>query len=139
MDADKNEGCEIKGTIDLPAVSGNFHVAPGRHLKAANAFQGLDVVLLTFEQFNVSHVIKRIAFGPGDADDVDNVPEAASKSPSRRDEARFELRAAPSFLRFSKEHERASSRTSRRYATTPRSTAGGGTGATGGRRPWPST
>jgi len=84
LDADKNEGCEIKGTIDLPAVSGNFHVAPGRHLKAANAFQGLDVVLLTFEQFNVSHVIKRIAFGPGDADDVDNVRDDAKKYGRRR-------------------------------------------------------
>lgn len=72
-----SEGCRIAGTLDLPAVAGNFHVAPGRHLKQANAFQGLDVVLLTFEQFNVSHSVKRIAFGPEHHDEPD--------SPSKND------------------------------------------------------
>ena len=50
-----SEGCRIAGTLDLPAVAGNFLRGAGSHLKQANAFQGLDVVLLTFEQFNVSH------------------------------------------------------------------------------------
>ena len=79
-----SEGCRIAGTLDLPAVAGNFHVAPGRHLKQANAFQGLDVVLLTFEQFNVSHTVNRIAFGPEHHDEPDSVGREDSRSYRRK-------------------------------------------------------
>lgn len=60
---DEGDGCVIRGTLELPAVEGNFHIAPGRHL-SAGAFNGLDVVQLTFDRFNVSHVVKSLAFGP---------------------------------------------------------------------------
>ena len=62
-----DEGCGIKGTLELPAVSGNFHIAPGRHLQTSGIFKGLDLVQLTFEKFNVSHTIKQLAFGPDEA------------------------------------------------------------------------
>ena len=70
--------------VDLPAVAGNFHVAPGRHLKQANAFQGLDVVLLTFEQFNVSHTVNKIAFGPEHHDEPDSVGREDSRTYRRK-------------------------------------------------------
>ena len=67
-----SEGCRIED-FGLAGRRRGFHVAPGRHLKQANAFQGLDVVLLTFEQFNVSHTVNRIAFGPEHHDEPDSV------------------------------------------------------------------
>ena len=64
LDLDSDEGCSIKGTLELPAVSGNFHVAPGRHLQTSGLFKGMDLVQLTFDKFNVSHTVKQLRFGP---------------------------------------------------------------------------
>jgi hypothetical protein len=92
LDLDSDEGCSIKGTLELPAVSGNFHVAPGRHLQTSGLFKGMDLVQLTFDKFNVSHVVKQLRFGPdlcGNQPLVWGVPTKLQNSLSRSNQSRF--------------------------------------------------
>mmetsp|Transcript_8037 Transcript_8037/g.24767 ORF Transcript_8037/g.24767 Transcript_8037/m.24767 type:complete len:499 (-) Transcript_8037:2130-3626(-) len=56
------EGCAVAGDLVLASVSGNFHFAPGRHVAEAKHLSAADLVALTYEQFNVSHLIKRLEF-----------------------------------------------------------------------------
>ena len=90
-------GCAIFGDIILPSVSGNFHFAPGRHIAdAAGSVSATDLLALTFAQFNVSHVVKKLRFledasssleHKEDDDDDDDEPEDSRKR-SRRSNAR---------------------------------------------------
>ncbi|KAJ1461961.1 endoplasmic reticulum vesicle transporter-domain-containing protein [Pelagophyceae sp. CCMP2097] len=64
-------GCALEGDIELPAVAGNFHFAPGRGLAHA-AHTTADLLALTFAEFDVSHTIRRLSFGHDGAADPKN-------------------------------------------------------------------
>eukprot|EP00538_Stauroneis_constricta_P008959 CAMPEP_0119552778 /NCGR_PEP_ID=MMETSP1352-20130426/5695_1 /TAXON_ID=265584 /ORGANISM="Stauroneis constricta, Strain CCMP1120" /LENGTH=379 /DNA_ID=CAMNT_0007599073 /DNA_START=68 /DNA_END=1207 /DNA_ORIENTATION=+ len=80
--ADKNdndEGCNVHGIIALSSGGGNFHLAPGRsldslHHDANGEVSIFDVLMKTFEQWNVSHSIHKVSFGdefPGHTHQLD--------------------------------------------------------------------
>lgn len=59
----KNEGCNMKGNLRLTKVAGNFHIAVGKGLKYGSHhihhFNMSDI-----EEFNASHIIHSLSFGP---------------------------------------------------------------------------
>lgn len=64
---DEGEGCNVHGVIALDSGGGNFHLAPGRDETSerdindvANIFE---LLMKTFEQWNVSHTVHKIRFG----------------------------------------------------------------------------
>ena len=61
---EKDEGCNIHGIVALSSGGGNLHLAPGRSMQAEGVEMSLfDLVMRTFEQWNVSHTIHKIRFG----------------------------------------------------------------------------
>jgi len=61
---EKDEGCNVHGRIALSTGGGNVHLAPSRDLEnSPDATNFFSVFLQTFEQFNVSHTVKKIRFG----------------------------------------------------------------------------
>lgn len=74
----EDEGCNVHGLVALDSGGGNFHLAPGRDQgigsdvnDMANIFE---LLLKTFEQWNVSHTIHKIRFGdeyPGHVHQLD--------------------------------------------------------------------
>jgi hypothetical protein len=77
----EGEGCNVHGVISLSTGGGNFHVAPGRSpdsLKAdgKDALTIFDILMKTFEQWNVSHTVNKIRFGdeyPGHVHQLEGV------------------------------------------------------------------
>jgi hypothetical protein len=83
-----DEGCRIYGTLQVPRVAGNFHVAPG------HAFQGPgsssmhmhDTSTIPSAKLNTSHAWQTLAFGkldldhPNPLDGVMKVNKATSPS-----------------------------------------------------------
>jgi hypothetical protein len=75
---DEGEGCNVHGVVALDTGGGNFHVAPGRNVDNM-AQQGgmgniLDMLMRTFQQWNVSHTIHKLQFGeayPGHVHQLD--------------------------------------------------------------------
>ena len=63
---EKGEGCNIHGIVALSSGGGNLHLAPGRAVNADNPgeISIFDLMLRTFEQWNVSHTVHKIRFGP---------------------------------------------------------------------------
>jgi len=58
------EGCNIHGKVALSSGGGNLHLAPGRDMPTDGSEMSLfDLVLRTFEQWNVSHTVHKIRFG----------------------------------------------------------------------------
>lgn len=60
---DEDEGCNIHGTIALSTGGGDFHIAPGKDPQS-NDFTILDMLLQTFQTWNVTHTIHKFRFGP---------------------------------------------------------------------------
>lgn len=75
LNAQKGEGCNIFGYMEVNKVAGNFHFAPGKsfqqhhtHIHDLQPFSGT--------QFNMSHMINQLSFGmeyPGMENPLDNV------------------------------------------------------------------
>ena len=62
---DKDEGCNIHGVVALSSGGGNLHLAPGKDLDSASKGDSLvEMLLMTFQQWNVSHTVNKIRFGP---------------------------------------------------------------------------
>jgi hypothetical protein len=76
-----DEGCNVHGVIALSTGGGNFHVAPGRSLDSLkvdgkDALTIFDILMKTFEQWNVSHTVNKIRFGdeyPGHVHQLEGV------------------------------------------------------------------
>jgi hypothetical protein len=58
-----NEGCNVYGYLEVPKVPGNVHFAPGHGLQQAYAHTH-DLLSFTHANFNISHRINSISFGP---------------------------------------------------------------------------
>eukprot|EP00588_Corethron_pennatum_P010314 CAMPEP_0194279710 /NCGR_PEP_ID=MMETSP0169-20130528/14077_1 /TAXON_ID=218684 /ORGANISM="Corethron pennatum, Strain L29A3" /LENGTH=407 /DNA_ID=CAMNT_0039024165 /DNA_START=118 /DNA_END=1341 /DNA_ORIENTATION=- len=62
------EGCRIEGTVQLASTGGNLHIAPGRETEDIGGGNGKfsisDLLGLAFEQYNVTHTINKLHFGP---------------------------------------------------------------------------
>eukprot|EP00529_Nitzschia_sp_RCC80_P024748 CAMPEP_0113481448 /NCGR_PEP_ID=MMETSP0014_2-20120614/22415_1 /TAXON_ID=2857 /ORGANISM="Nitzschia sp." /LENGTH=454 /DNA_ID=CAMNT_0000374947 /DNA_START=27 /DNA_END=1391 /DNA_ORIENTATION=- /assembly_acc=CAM_ASM_000159 len=74
-DEGDDEGCNVHGVIALDSAGGSWHLAPGRDKSgngggSSSAGAGdlsgsiFELLLHTFETFNVSHVTHKIRFGP---------------------------------------------------------------------------
>jgi endoplasmic reticulum-Golgi intermediate compartment protein 3 len=63
------EGCNVHGIVALSTGGGSWHLAPGRsldHLASENdAMSLIDILMKTFEQWNVSHTVHKLRFGEG--------------------------------------------------------------------------
>ena len=57
------EGCNVHGVVALSTGGGNLHLAPGRGA-AMGGMTILDVLMQTFQEWNVSHTIHKLRFGP---------------------------------------------------------------------------
>jgi endoplasmic reticulum-Golgi intermediate compartment protein 3 len=64
---DKDEGCNIHGKVALSSGGGNLHLAPGREGQFDGGDSGqvslFDLIVRTFQEWNVSHTIHKIRFG----------------------------------------------------------------------------
>lgn len=62
---EKGEGCNIHGIVALSSGGGNLHLAPGHEVnaEAAGEITIFDLMMRTFEQWNVSHTVHKIRFG----------------------------------------------------------------------------
>jgi len=77
----KGEGCNVHGSFDVPKVSGNFHFGPSRSFQHAHLYT-FDLSSYTNSEFNISHNINSIAFGPsfpGLESPLDNVQRYVGK------------------------------------------------------------
>jgi endoplasmic reticulum-Golgi intermediate compartment protein 3 len=68
----EDEGCNVHGVVALDSGGGSFHIAPGRSKDgggsdgSAGDLSGsiFEMLLRTFEQWNVTHTVHKIRFGP---------------------------------------------------------------------------
>ncbi|VEU43717.1 unnamed protein product [Pseudo-nitzschia multistriata] len=73
----EDEGCNVHGLVALDSGGGSFHLAPGRSFETADQTDItaiFNMLLSTFEQFNVTHTINKIRFGdefPGNKNQLD--------------------------------------------------------------------
>mmetsp|Transcript_493 Transcript_493/g.798 ORF Transcript_493/g.798 Transcript_493/m.798 type:complete len:210 (+) Transcript_493:1-630(+) len=76
---DEGEGCNVHGLVALDSGGGSFHLAPGRSTNTQSGLLGdpgsiFEMLLRTFEQFNVTHTVHKIRFGqeyPGHVHQLD--------------------------------------------------------------------
>ena len=59
----EGEGCNVHGVVALSTGGGNLHIAPGRGA-AMSGMTLLDVLMQTFQEWNVTHTIHKLRFGP---------------------------------------------------------------------------
>ncbi|KAL5015449.1 hypothetical protein ScPMuIL_009719 [Solemya velum] len=81
MNAQKNEGCQVYGYLEVNKVAGNFHFAPGKsfqqqhvHVHDLQAFGG--------KKFNITHIINNVSFGkdyPGIVNPLDSTVQVAEE------------------------------------------------------------
>lgn len=64
IQAQKHEGCHVKGSMKVGRVSGNFNIVPGKFIQK-NAKFAVDSRLFEHEGgiFNMSHTINHLSFG----------------------------------------------------------------------------
>ena len=83
-DAEKralSEGCQIYGTLEVNRVGGSFHIAPGKSF-SINHVHVHDVQPFSSGDFNVTHRIRHLSFGPkvdGQGNPLDGVIAVADK------------------------------------------------------------
>lgn len=62
---ESGEGCNVHGVVALSSGGGNLHLAPGKEFGSETSGNNLfDMLLQSFQQWNVSHTINKIRFGP---------------------------------------------------------------------------
>lgn len=88
IEEQKNEGCKIYGTLQVAKISGNFHFAPGKSFQKDHMHMH-DMLALRQEEYNVSHVIRRLSFG-ADYPGIVNPLDGTSKSYSQGGNAMFQ-------------------------------------------------
>lgn len=59
----EGEGCNVHGVVALSTGGGNLHLAPGKEA-AAGGMTMLEALMQSFQEWNVSHTIHKIRFGP---------------------------------------------------------------------------
>jgi hypothetical protein len=60
-----DEGCNVHGKVALSTGGGNLHLAPGKGSEdEGTGFNLFDLLLEMFQQWNVSHTVHKIRFGP---------------------------------------------------------------------------
>ena len=77
----KDEGCNVHGVVALDTGGGNFHLAPGRSMDelvggAHDLNSIFELLMRTFEQWNVTHTVHKLRFGddfPGSVNQLDGV------------------------------------------------------------------
>jgi len=74
----EGEGCNVHGLVSLDSGGGSFHLAPGREMNPlmdpSDISSIFDLLLRTFEQFNMTHTVHKIRFGdefPGNKNQLD--------------------------------------------------------------------
>jgi endoplasmic reticulum-Golgi intermediate compartment protein 3 len=60
----EGEGCNVHGIVALSTGGGNLHLAPGKDAATTEGFTILDMLMQSFQKWNVSHTIHKIRFGP---------------------------------------------------------------------------
>lgn len=60
--ANRGEGCNMRGYLEVPKVGGNFHFAPGRSFQQAHSHVH-DLMKFTLDEFNITHRINSLSFG----------------------------------------------------------------------------
>lgn len=60
---EEGEGCNIHGSLEVNKVAGNFHLVPGKSFYHANVLLH-DMLSFQQDNYNISHVINKLAFGP---------------------------------------------------------------------------
>jgi hypothetical protein len=76
----EGEGCNVHGVVALDSGGGNFHLAPGRDESssledASDITNVFELLMRTFEQWNVSHTVHKLRFGdeyPGHVHQLDD-------------------------------------------------------------------
>lgn len=60
------EGCNIHGIVALSTGGGNLHIAPGKGNEdpRVGSVNIMDLLLQTMQEWNVSHTLQKIRFGP---------------------------------------------------------------------------
>mmetsp|Transcript_23501 Transcript_23501/g.55333 ORF Transcript_23501/g.55333 Transcript_23501/m.55333 type:complete len:412 (+) Transcript_23501:112-1347(+) len=73
----EGEGCNVHGLVALDSGGGSFHLAPGRSFDTADHSDIsviFNMLLSTFDQFNVTHTINKMRFGqefPGNTNQLE--------------------------------------------------------------------
>jgi len=73
----EGEGCNVHGLVALDSGGGSFHLAPGRSSSLTDQSdigRIFELLMRTFEQFNVTHTVHKIRFGdefPGNKNQLD--------------------------------------------------------------------
>ena len=77
----EGEGCNVHGIVALDTGGGSFHLAPGRSMESDSVKEDgmdvlsiFDILMKTFEQWNVSHTVHKVRFGeeyPGHVHQLD--------------------------------------------------------------------
>jgi endoplasmic reticulum-Golgi intermediate compartment protein 3 len=57
------EGCNVHGKVALSTGGGNLHLAPTRDVPTTG-LSIIDILLQSFQEWNVSHTIHKVRFGP---------------------------------------------------------------------------
>jgi endoplasmic reticulum-Golgi intermediate compartment protein 3 len=60
---DDGEGCNVHGVVALSTGGGNLHLAPGKEA-AGGGITILEALMQSFQEWNVSHTINKLRFGP---------------------------------------------------------------------------
>lgn len=76
LEEQKNEGCNVKGFLEVSKAAGNMNIVPGKFI-LQNARYVVDSELFSREGgvFNISHVINHLSFG-------NDFPGQCSRGPS---------------------------------------------------------
>lgn len=62
-EGDDGEGCNVHGVVALSTGGGNLHLAPGKDA-AAGGMTMLEALMQSFQEWNVSHTLNKLRFGP---------------------------------------------------------------------------
>jgi len=82
----KDEQCNVKGTLSVSKVSGNFHISPGKSFQQHHVHVH-DLKFLTDFPLNLTHTIHQLTFGqfvPGQINPLDNHTFTADKLAAMR-------------------------------------------------------
>jgi hypothetical protein len=65
LDEQEGEGCNVHGKVALSSGGGNLHLAPGKDYGSTETGDNIfDMLLRSFQKWNVTHTVNKIRFGP---------------------------------------------------------------------------